>query len=249
MKRVLMVLVVLALAAGGGYYYYSQVYLPGQPSAASTTAPLQVATVRRGDIVISAQGAGTLVRASQLDLAFGSSGKLVDLNVAVGDHVTAGQVVARLDDTAAKNAVAEAEFNLSQAQQNLANLTSPAAIAAAQLDVVNKQTALTTAQKALKNLAGVNLTTYADALASAQAAYDTTTTNASLVNVGSASAQRALQAAQDAADNAYSNWQHYIVWYGEYEGRTTTAKAAYELAAENLQVAKVRYDQTIASEN
>src|SRR5258705_11461253 len=100
MKRVLMVLVVLALAAGGGYYYYSQVYLPGQTSAASTTAPLQVATVRRGDIVISAQGAGTLVPASQLDLAFGSSGKLVELNVGVGDHVTAGQVVARLDDTA-----------------------------------------------------------------------------------------------------------------------------------------------------
>ena len=243
MKRALFVIFIVAALAAGGYYYYTQVYVPSQTAAATTETPLQTTTVRRGDIVISAQGAGTLVPAAEVDLGFDSAGTLTELNVAVGDTVTAGQVLAQLDDTSAQNAVAQAQFNLTQAQQALAELTSPAALAAAQLAVVNKQIALADAQKTLKQLGAVDVDYYADALATAQRAYDTAATNVELVDLGSRSEAASLAAAQKAADNAYSNWQHYIIWYGEYAGKTTDAKATYDQALEDLQVAQIAYDQ------
>jgi RND family efflux transporter MFP subunit len=247
MKRVLSFLLFVAMAAAGGYYYYTEVYLPGQPASAEE-APLQTATVRRGDIVISAQGAGTLVPASELDLAFSSSGTLVELSVGVGDRVEAGQVVARLDDTDAKNQAAQAEFDLAQAQQELASLTSASALAAAQLEVVNKQIALEDAQKALNNLLTTDVSYYADTLAAAQRDYDTAAANLEMTNVGSGSELNALETAQKNADSAYTTWQHYIIWYGEHHGRTESAKEAYELAAENLRVAQLRYDLALASQ-
>jgi multidrug efflux pump subunit AcrA (membrane-fusion protein) len=247
MKRALFFLLFVAMAAAGGYYYYTEVYLPGQPASAEE-APLQTATVRRGDIVISAQGAGTLVPASELDLAFSSSGTLVELSVGVGDHVEAGQVVARLDDTDAANQVAQAEFDLAQAQQELVSLTSASALAAAQLEVVNKQIALEDAQKALDNLLTTDVGYYAEALAASQRDYDAVAANLEMTNVGSGSELRSLQSAQDNADSAYTTWQHYIIWYGEHHGRTESAKEAYELAAENLRVAQLRYDLALASQ-
>jgi multidrug resistance efflux pump len=54
-------------------------------------------------------------------------------------QLVAAQVVARLDNTDAKNQLAQAEFDLKQAEQILANLNSTSALAAAQLDAVNKQ--------------------------------------------------------------------------------------------------------------
>jgi multidrug resistance efflux pump len=189
--------------------------VPAQPAEA-TRAPLQVATVRRGDIVISALGAG--------------------------------QVVARLDDTDAQQKVAQAEYDLSQAQQALAERSSPAALAAAQLDLVNKQIALASVEKALRNLQSANVSYYEDAVAVAQAAYTTAVANVEMNNLGSGSQPRALQNAPDNAGNAYSNWQQTINLYGENHNRTNDAKAAYDLALENLQVAQLRYDQAVASD-
>src|SRR3990170_4501031 len=97
MKKSIFAVVIVALLATAGYAYYTLIYLPGQAAEASE-APLQTTTVRAGDIVITAQGGGTLVPAVQLDLGFGASGVLTELNVAVGDRVEAGQVLARLDE-------------------------------------------------------------------------------------------------------------------------------------------------------
>lgn len=248
MKRALALLIFIAALAGGGYYYYANDYLPSQTAAEAREAPLQTTTVRRGDIIISAQGAGSLVPAAQVDLAFDSGGTLTALNVEVGDHVNAGDVIAQLDDTAAQNALAQAEFDLAQAQQSLAELTSPAAIAAAQLDLVTKQAAIAAAQKTLKNLNSVDVDYYADALADAQAVYNTAQHNATLVDVGTRSELASLEAAQTAADNAYSTWQSYIYWYGENHDRTTRAKTAYDNALEDLQVAQMTYDQAQTSQ-
>ena len=85
MKRAIVLLVFIAAAAAGGYYYYTEYYLPSQTAAAATDTPLQTATVRRGDIVISAQGAGSLVPAAEVELGFDSGGTLTALTVAVGE--------------------------------------------------------------------------------------------------------------------------------------------------------------------
>src|SRR3990172_7084070 len=111
MKKSILAVVLAALLAAAGYAYYTLMYLPGQTASASEES-LQTTTVRAGDIVITAQGGGTLEPAVQLDLGFGASGVLTELNVAVGDRVEAGQVLARLDDTEARSEVAQAELNL-----------------------------------------------------------------------------------------------------------------------------------------
>lgn len=75
-------------------------------SEAAETPTLQTAKVRMGDLVVTANGAGTVVPSTQIDLAFRSSGVLTKLNVAVGDSVKTDQVLARLEE----NIQAESDF-------------------------------------------------------------------------------------------------------------------------------------------
>ena len=86
------ILLVLALLGGGGYAAYANGLLPwfGSQEAAVETSTLQTATVSTGSISITADGSGTLVPSTELDLAFGSSGTLAGLLVKVGDKVQAG---------------------------------------------------------------------------------------------------------------------------------------------------------------
>jgi HlyD family secretion protein len=116
-------LVLLAAIGAGAYYQFA--YLPAHRSTAR--AATQTSVARRGTITLSAIGTGTLQPASEVQLGFGgnTSGKLVTLNVKVGDQVKAGQLLAEIDNSQAK-------INSAQAQQNLLSLTSPAAIATAE---------------------------------------------------------------------------------------------------------------------
>jgi HlyD family secretion protein len=84
------------------------------------------ATVLRGDVTATAGAAGTVQSADTRDLVFGTSGTVTKIEVAPGDKVRAGQVLARLDDTgareqldAAKAAVAAADDTYSKAQQGI----------------------------------------------------------------------------------------------------------------------------------
>ena len=131
-------LVVVVLAVGGWYYL-------GQREAAATaqaTPALQTAKVRTGDITITASGSGNLLPASEVALAFRSSGVLAEVAAKVGDQVAAGQVLARLDDADARAQVAQAEANLRLAELKLADSTAaadPAAVAAARASLAAAQ--------------------------------------------------------------------------------------------------------------
>ena len=57
--------IVVLLAAGGAWYYYSQV-LPAQAPPAEET--IRTTRVRRGDLVITASGTGTLIPSTEVDL-------------------------------------------------------------------------------------------------------------------------------------------------------------------------------------
>ncbi len=91
-KPLFWILIVIILAgAGGGYYYYRQSTTTAE--AASAT-PLQTATVKRGNLVISASGTGSVISENEIQLGFEYSGVLAQLNVAVGDEVKQGDVLA-----------------------------------------------------------------------------------------------------------------------------------------------------------
>ena len=134
-------LVLTFLAAGGGFYFYSTVVTQAAAQTASTES-LKTVKVRTGDLVISAIGAGTIVPATQVDLAFRISGVLTELNVAIGDAVTTNQVLARL----AEGDQADADFQA---------LFSPEGVAQAELAVSEARIALTAAENDLINLIGL----------------------------------------------------------------------------------------------
>ena len=133
----------LLVAAVGGFIYYRAAYLPSQKS--TQTAALQTTVARRGDIILSASGTGTLMAAKSANLGFGSSGNLTKINVKVGDKVKAGDVLAELNNSTQQIA-------LQQAQQNLANLISPSGIATAQQAVATDETTVANAEASLAYL-------------------------------------------------------------------------------------------------
>jgi len=119
---VLIVVVVALGAIGGGWYYYAR-YLPAQRSAAAET--IQTTRVRRGSLIISVGGSGTLTPAAQADLTFSTGGVLSELLVEVGDWVESGQVLARIDPAALGRAVTQSEADLTVAQDNVESAENP----------------------------------------------------------------------------------------------------------------------------
>jgi RND family efflux transporter MFP subunit len=135
---------VLSVSAGLIYYGTSQTQAP-----AAEESELRTATVRRGDLVLLASGSGTVIAYEELELGFGASGLLAELNVQVGDHVQVGEILAvqgEREDLEAS--VAANQLNVLQAQQALDQLHEQAALTAAQtqLELANAREALEEAQ-------------------------------------------------------------------------------------------------------
>lgn len=120
---------IVILAALGGYAYYAKTSLAAQSTDNSTT---QTEIVRRGDLVVTASGSGTLVAQTDATFGFEASGQVTDVFVKVGEQVEAGQVLARLDDTLAQMDYVEAE-------QALLELYSAASIATVQQEIGTAQ--------------------------------------------------------------------------------------------------------------
>lgn len=161
---IVVLLVVLAMAAGSWYYLRGR----AAATAAETTPALQTARVRSGDIAITANGSGNLLPASEVGLAFRSSGIVAEMLVSGGDQVEAGQVLARLDSADASAQVVQAETNLRLAELRLAELTAgadPAALAASQASLAAAQADLA---KLLTAASDAELLTARENLRSAQ---------------------------------------------------------------------------------
>lgn len=135
----ILIFALVLLIGAGGYFYYTQYYLPKQ---APPEPELQTTKVRSGDIVIVVAGAGNLAPAAQVSIGFRSNGVLTEVNTAVGDVVTTGQLLASLDDTALR-------LQLAQDELNLQALISPEAIIEAEVAALN---AATTYENAVEDL-------------------------------------------------------------------------------------------------
>jgi RND family efflux transporter MFP subunit len=174
---------------------------------------LQTAVARRGSLTVSASAAGQVVTSDEVSLGFDEAGTLSELLVKVGDEVTAGQVLARLEiDQSAEDialALAEAQLNLLTAQQALDDLT-----ASNQLDAAEALSAVETAQQALEDLQD-------PALRQAQAAQ----------------AVAEAQAEVNSAMSIYNGTRSIAD-----EATIAKAKAELTLAASKYQEAKDRYD-------
>jgi HlyD family secretion protein len=151
--------IALLLAGAGAYYWWSK------PAATAAAAPLQTAKARTGDLSIVVSGAGNLVAASRVELGFRASGTVLVVDTQVGQTVTQGQVLVRLDDSAARLQLATKELALQA-------LISPDALNAAEIARLTAQDNLNTAITNLQYLISPTVYTSELALAKAQATLD-----------------------------------------------------------------------------
>jgi len=135
-------LIVILVAAG-------VVFVPKWRSTnASETADLtQVFTAQRGNLVAAISPTGEVYAPRQADLSFDVNKiELIELNVAPGQVVEAGDVLARIDATALERAVIQAEADLTVAQDNLDKAQNPYTT----LDLTQAKVAVEQAEVALE---------------------------------------------------------------------------------------------------
>lgn len=108
-------------------------------SPAAEALPTVVLEDQGSDSPVNVSGSvtasGFVIASQEAQLAFATAGSVSRVNVQVGDVVQAGDILAELDNDAI-------QLELDQAERNLREITSPAAIAAAAQTVANAQKAL-----------------------------------------------------------------------------------------------------------
>jgi multidrug efflux pump subunit AcrA (membrane-fusion protein) len=241
-----MALGAIALIALGGFGWW--VWHAQTSTAVVASEVLQTTTVKRGNIKLAASGTATLNPRASATFGFRGSGQVVALNVAIGSKVTAGEVLASLNDASAKLA-------LTQARRALQELTSPAAIGTAQQAVADAKVTLASARDTLAYYISPDVLYYEELVAKAQkdlqTALDAEAASPSEENAKKVQdAKTTLQIAQTGLLYAQSKYEVYLVHYftfKEKQGRETidvyspptsdqitAARAAYAVAVQNL---------------
>jgi HlyD family secretion protein len=128
------------------------VFFPAAPASAA----INTAAVTRANVRSAVSGTGTVTPAKQQAVNFAVAGTLAEVDVNVGDHVTKGQTLARLDATQLQQALDQANNSLTTAQAQLNATVNGNAVAQAQHSLANAQQSLADTQ------AQVNLTNQQD---------------------------------------------------------------------------------------
>jgi RND family efflux transporter MFP subunit len=149
-KRVVWLVVAIVLAAGGTGGWLLLRPAPTAPAAEPVTEVATVGTQRR---MVSATG--TVEPARRADLGFTVSGEVTAVVVEEGDTVTAGQVLATVDDELLVAEVDAAESELDAAEARAADEEAAGAsdtqLAAADSAVVSARSRLAAARDALEH--------------------------------------------------------------------------------------------------
>lgn len=263
-KNLIWIIIIIVLLMGtGGVYGYSQIYLPAQQTEAE--APLQTAVVRQGELTISATGAGSVIAATEIEVGFNSSSKLTELSVQVGDKVQAGDVLARLDSTAAEETVANAELQLAQAIMQTDASATNTGISYNDITIEQAQISLEQAQATLDDLLNWKPDPDEIALAEANLAAAQAGYNAARGNEASSGTQIQIQAinlsqaeqnladAQAAYDEAFDPGRDWELndprRANQLEAERDNAERALSLAQDNLTIAQAQYNSAVASTN
>ena len=186
----------------------------------TNTATTQYQTVQaeKGTLTATVGATGTVRSNQTAVLTWQNTGTIGIVNVKPGDQIITGGVLASL--LLAPVTQSTLETALVTAQENLAQLTSPEAIANAKLAVTTAQTNVTNAQIALNNQqywqnASLIQNYYANYviakanLDKAQAAYDNAHVGQYINNSNEAAAYNSLYTAQQAYNNAHYYYSLY----------------------------------------
>lgn len=210
MKRILtFALILAAVGALTGFVYVRQ-----RSSSAAASTSVTTATVERGPLAATLATAGNIEARQAVDLAFGQSGTVAAVHVAVGDRVQAGDVLAELDTADLELQLRSAQVALKNAEDQLAQTTDPST----EQDIANTGAQLVAAQAAYDDLtAGASEAKLASAraqVASAEAAYQAAFNAAGTYDSSLVSAETALEKARIALEQAQSAYDK-ISWRGD----------------------------------
>jgi RND family efflux transporter MFP subunit len=135
-KRTLLIAVALVIITGFGWLVVDRIRNRGAAGGGPVdrVAPVAVADVEHGPIELRRTFSGTLEARARFDVSPKVGGRIVQLNVDIGDPVTRGQVIAELDDDEFVQAVALADAELAVARANHAEAESQFEVAQRELE-------------------------------------------------------------------------------------------------------------------
>ena len=113
----------------------------GRPSVAST------APVARGTITKQVGSSGAVSAGASQNMGFVKGGRLTSLKVEVGDHVTAGQVLAKIDTYAARQVLKQQKANLAAQQAALDRIIANPAVSGAEATLSQARVILTATRR------------------------------------------------------------------------------------------------------
>jgi HlyD family secretion protein len=195
--------VLAVVLIGGGTWYYK--------SKNTTTAPSYLfGEVKKGTVAKKINATGTIQYPTQYNLTFDGKARLTKVNVAVGDSVKAGQVLAEVDSAGANQQVLQAKASLTGAKIKLNQLKA----GASQVTVIGAQNTLADAKtkldKAQQDLNNAKAGSDASLIQQAQESFDSTQRNYNLakakmdeLNAGTSSTD--IQSAQLQVEQAQAS--------------------------------------------
>lgn len=259
-----LIALVLFATLGGGYFYTTTTATT-QTAVTTTENELQTATVRRGDLIVSATGAGTIISPAEIELSFASSGILVEKLVNVGDKVQAGDVLARLDDSSAQEALLNAQLQLAQATLQTDGSQTATGVSFNEIAVLQAQMNLEQAQASLDELLNwqpdPNTIAQAEAqLAAAQASYNAalgqesaSSSNVQVNKINLEAAQRNLATAEANYTAVFDTARDWELNDPRFATKLTNERAAAERSLQNakdsLAIAQAQYNASAFNTN
>jgi HlyD family secretion protein len=217
-------------------------------NTSAVTATYQTTTVQKGTLTSTVEGTGTVASLLSANLNWSSGGQVDKVNALIGNQVKAGDILATLvqDSTQSK-----LESDLVSAQENLAQLTTPEAIANAKIAITTDEANIINAQAVVNNqqywknnaLIQNYYASYVIAksnLDAAQAKYDNANVGSYLNNPDEATLYQSLYNAQQAFNTA----KYYYSVYSQAptQRQTDEAQANLDLAKATLATDQIYLD-------
>ncbi|MGB9609264.1 MAG: HlyD family secretion protein, partial [Minisyncoccia bacterium] len=115
--KIITIIIIIALI-GGGYLIYKR----SHPN--SSNIQYRYAKVQEGDLIVTVSASGQIAALNTVNLKSKTSGTVVYTNLKNGQQVKKGEVLLKIDDTDARNALTTAQINLNRARLTLLKMES-----------------------------------------------------------------------------------------------------------------------------
>lgn len=122
LKKIIIPIVIVAIISGGSYYAYNK-YSNSKATSQSRSITM---TATKGSISVSVQGTGTVVSSASKDIVAAGSGTLTNFPIQLGSVVKQGDSLGYINDSSINNQIQTDQMKLTQAQQQLTQITNQA---------------------------------------------------------------------------------------------------------------------------